>query len=281
MAHRICRSCSRIIEDADHCMECGHDEYYLFDAIIDLNGVNYDFEKSNSSPNEWKVKANGKEYNLVLEPKSGKATCSCTGFQYRGKCKHATGLQEFINKTNPPVFSPANKRHPRKLLVELIKMLDQKVLKGINYEVAGSYRRESATSKDIDILVMGLKKSTILPRLYKELPGGDALRPGDKKAPEGTKSGEAVLRWYAPLSDGSEIKLDFHFTTKVDFEPTLLYFTGSKDFNLMMRGKAKANDMSLNRYGLWDRKNPSILIARSEKDIFKALGIKYIPPKSR
>ncbi len=41
----------------------------------------------------WTVKSDsGKSYTITLE--SGKYTCNCVGFAYRGKCKHSSQVQK-------------------------------------------------------------------------------------------------------------------------------------------------------------------------------------------
>ena len=59
----------------------------------------------------------------------------------------------------------------------------------------------------------------------------------------------------------------------------LVYFTGSKEFNINMRQKAKKMGYILNRYGLY--KNNKKIPINSEKELFEKLKIKFILPKDR
>jgi DNA polymerase/3'-5' exonuclease PolX len=64
----------------------------------------------------------------------------------------------------------------------------------------------------------------------------------------------------------------------------LLYATGSKQFNIRMRGIAKRMGYVLNQYGLYKlpiNPNSTPLPVNSEKDFFKILEIPYIPPPNR
>ena len=290
MAFRLCKSCSTIIEDANQCIRCGSDDLKIFDVLVSLKGASYKFDQDKKNKDVWFATAPGKSYKLEVAKRNSdgtvaKVVCDCVGYTYRGRCKHCIALADHLNagrKSISESFKLAKKRHPRSDVKKLVKILDKGILKGIKYAAAGSYRREKRDSKDLDILVEGFKKSVIEKRLKSTYPGGDEKRPGDKVAPAGKKSGKHILRWYAPIGDsGGEISLDFHFIIKPEFEPALLFFTGSKEFNLKMRGEAKRQGYALNRYGLWDAKNRDKLIARTEKEIFNALGMPFVAPNRR
>ena len=292
MAYRLCKKCGGIVEDANSCIDCGNDEFMIYDEILSLKGTNYTFQQDKQDKRKWAVYGGSQEYLCEIKDPDAtvlKVSCSCTGYKYRGKCKHALAIKEHLTNRQGSIAKVreqvvlAKKRHKRQDLTNLVKDLDKSILKGIKYEVAGSYRRKTSDSKDLDILVVGFKKKVIQSRLEQKYPGGDKPLPGDKVAPSGGKSGQHILRWYVPIGkDGKDtISLDFHFTTPSEFEPVLLYFTGSLGFNLKMRSTAVKKGYALNRYGLWERKNKDTLVARSEKDIFKALDIAYVPPERR
>lgn len=65
----------------------------------------------------------------------------------------------------------------------------------------------------------------------------------------------------------------------------LLYFTGSSRFNIKLRAHAKRNGMRLDQTGLYDAKSgkphPELGGVRNEKDVFRLLGLKYVPPGLR
>lgn len=62
---------------------------------------------------------------------------------------------------------------------------------------------------------------------------------------------------------------------------TMLFVTGSGDFNMGMRAYAKEKGFALNQYGLSDRETGKLIAARTEEEIFKALGVPYVEPKDR
>ena len=59
----------------------------------------------------------------------------------------------------------------------------------------------------------------------------------------------------------------------------LLYSTGSKQFNINLRTKAKKLGYKLNQEGLF--KNNKKINVRGEKGIFKKLKVPYLPPEKR
>ena len=64
----------------------------------------------------------------------------------------------------------------------------------------------------------------------------------------------------------------------------LLYFTGSGAFNQRMRAYSKSKGYLLNEYGLYslDRLDEKrVKGIESERDIFEAIGYKYLEPKDR
>ena len=65
----------------------------------------------------------------------------------------------------------------------------------------------------------------------------------------------------------------------MSFPYALLYFTGSKEHNVRLRGIAKKKGWKLNEYGLFE--GEKLIPCRDEAEIFRALGLSYIPPELR
>ena len=79
-------------------------------------------------------------------------------------------------------------------------------------------------------------------------------------------------------------RLDIRFVAYDSYFPSLLYFTGSKRLNVLMREIALEKGYTLNEYGLYRFKNGikgEKLKAGSEKAIFALLGIRYLSPIDR
>ena len=75
-------------------------------------------------------------------------------------------------------------------------------------------------------------------------------------------------------------RIDIRFIPTESYYSTILYFTGSKDFNRKMRLIALAMDYTLNEYGLFDSDNKMFKV-KSEKEIFDLLNMEYITPDMR
>ena len=76
---------------------------------------------------------------------------------------------------------------------------------------------------------------------------------------------------------------------KENYPFALLYFTGSADFNRLLRLNARKKGFALNDYGLVsfkkfkneEKDNTTKIKCYCESDIFKTLGIEYIAPEDR
>ena len=61
----------------------------------------------------------------------------------------------------------------------------------------------------------------------------------------------------------------------------MLYFTGSKDHNIWLRKRAIEKGLKLNEYGLYESDTGRLIVGKTEKDIYKKLGLPFIPPEIR
>lgn len=138
--------------------------------------------------------------------------------------------------------------------------------------VAGSYRRGKAESGDIDILFTS--EEFELQELVDVLISNGVIT--DILA---IKEEKFMGIAHCPAG-GQYMRLDIEFLPKKYYESGLLYFTGSKEFNVEMRQLAKSQNKVLNQRGLYDE-NGRRLPLYTEKDIMKNLGMKYVPPNKR
>ena len=79
------------------------------------------------------------------------------------------------------------------------------------------------------------------------------------------------------MRDGFD--MDLRVLPKESYGSALQYFTGSKDFNLIMRNNAKKLGYKLNEYGIY--KGTKEIYVESEKEIFDLLEMKYLEPQER
>ncbi len=146
-------------------------------------------------------------------------------------------------------------------------------MNGYELTVAGSYRRGNSSSGDIDILITSKKLTlkTIVDTLKKWDIITDVISMQKEKF-----MGIA----HCPSGQYFYFHVDIVFLPKEQWGAGLLWFTGSKGFNIMMRAKAKQLGYTLNQKGLFN-KNGDQIPAYTEKEIMKAVGMKWIPPEER
>ncbi|NOR52660.1 MAG: DNA polymerase/3'-5' exonuclease PolX [Candidatus Aminicenantes bacterium] len=130
--------------------------------------------------------------------------------------------------------------------------------------VAGSLRRRRETIKDIDLLVASDKPAKVM-EVFTELPVvGEIIAHGE------TKSSIRMVQG---------ISVDLRVVEPKSFGAALCYFTGSKAHNIRVRELAVRRGLKINEYGVF--RGEKWIGGKTEKDVFKAVGLPYIPPELR
>ena len=130
--------------------------------------------------------------------------------------------------------------------------------------VAGSLRRKKETVHDIDILVISQKPQKIMD-VFSRLPNvGTVLAKGETKSSVRTKD---------------DVQVDCRVEEEKSFGAALLYFTGSKNFNIKLRQLANKLGLKINEYGVF--RKDKFVCGRTEEEIFKILNMPYIEPELR
>ena len=133
--------------------------------------------------------------------------------------------------------------------------------------VAGSLRRMRETVGDIDMLVAAEDRESVV-RAFTTMSGvREVVAAGDTKA---------TVRYDA---GGRLVQLDLRILDPDSWGAGLLYFTGSKDHNIRLRGMAVDRDLKLNEYGLF--RDEEKVASLSEEDVYAALDLPWIPPEMR
>ncbi len=96
----------------------------------------------------------------------------------------------------------------------------------------------------------------------------------------GTKKFMGICRLLGSLGKISR-RIDILITTKEEFPFALLYFTGSKLLNTIMRKEAAKQGFRLNEKSLINLKTNKKIILKTEKEIFEYIGYKYLDPTDR
>ena len=147
------------------------------------------------------------------------------------------------------------------------------------FEIVGSYRRGAESSGDIDVIITSTNPTIFINFIDSLIKTGviqEVLSRGPTKCLVITK---------LPNKDTSR-RVDFLYTTPEEFPFAILYFTGSKIFNTVMRHEALAKELTMNEHGLYSlvgkKKGEKVNhIFRTEKDIFDYLGLEYKTPQER
>jgi DNA polymerase (family 10) len=141
----------------------------------------------------------------------------------------------------------------------------------IRSELCGSLRRRRETAKDIDILVSSDNAKPIMDAFVKLPEVLQVVGHGETKS--------SIVA--AMHIEGEKVVLnaDLRVVTDEQYPFALLYFTGSKDHNIRVRQLAIERGLSLNEYALANEKKS--IPAKDEADIYKALGLAYVPPEMR
>jgi DNA ligase (NAD+) len=148
------------------------------------------------------------------------------------------------------------------------------------FEIVGSYRRGAENSGDIDIIITGLTSIA-----YKSLI--DKLME-NKIILHVLSSGPSKTLVIARLPNSSVARrLDFLYAPINEFPFAILYFTGSKTFNTIMRQSALDQGYTFNEHGIYhltsDKKKGQQVaqLFQNEKAIFDFLKLPYKTPLER
>src|SRR5580700_9191193 len=138
---------------------------------------------------------------------------------------------------------------------------------------AGSLRRGKETVGDLDLLLTlgaghtSQKQVDALAKHILEFPGIDqTLAHGENKVSFTLENG---------------LQVDVRLLEKESFGAALLYFTGSKEHNVSLRGRANDMGLTLNEYALATLKGEKPVARRTEEEIYRKLKLDYVPPELR
>ncbi|MCF2137126.1 MAG: DNA polymerase/3'-5' exonuclease PolX [Candidatus Thorarchaeota archaeon] len=158
----------------------------------------------------------------------------------------------------------------RTLLADAFEVAERIVeyLKGsstlIRIEIAGSLRRRRETIGDIDILVQTEHPNEVAEAFTSFPEIADIIVQGDTKI---------------SIRLQSRLQIDLRLLPAESYGAGLQYFTGSKDHNVRLRSLAQQSGYKLNEYGLF--RGDTRIAGSDEAEIYKALGLEYIPPELR
>lgn len=149
-------------------------------------------------------------------------------------------------------------------------------------EIAGSLRRRKETVADVD-LIAAVDDVDDAGRVVKKFVNLDGVI---------QTLGAGASKGSVKVSNGMQV--DLRVVPTENFGAALLYFTGSKEHNVKIRGLAQKQKMTLNEWGLYKldeyekaEKQTAMppatdaVASKTEESIYKKLGLSFIEPEMR
>jgi DNA polymerase (family X) len=129
---------------------------------------------------------------------------------------------------------------------------------------AGSYRRGRETVGDLDFLVTTRNVAAVMDHLANFGGVASIIARGDTKM---------------SLRLAAGVQVDLRAVAAESFGAALQYFTGSKEHNIVLRGRAKARGLKINEYGVF--RGEKQIAGRTEADVYATLDLPCFPPELR
>jgi len=152
----------------------------------------------------------------------------------------------------------------------------------MNCMICGSYRRGLPTSHDIDLLIWDkkyptdedIKKSDKLHRVVEKLTKNGYITDDITNLNYKNKY-MGFIKYHKKI-----YRIDIRFISMESLYTAIVYFTGSYEFNIKMRNRAKKLAYKLNEYGLYNVMGKRVPI-ESEEQLFEKLRMTYVEPWER
>jgi DNA polymerase (family 10) len=141
----------------------------------------------------------------------------------------------------------------------------------IQCSTAGSLRRCKEIIGDIDFVASSRTPTAVIEAFAAHSGVKSVIAKGETKT--------------SVLLEGG-IQSDLRVVSDAEYPFALLYFTGNKQVNIVLRQRAIERGLRLNEYGLFrskeETREPRLRVAcQTEEEIFDKLGLHYIPPEMR
>lgn len=136
---------------------------------------------------------------------------------------------------------------------------------GVNRaEIAGSFRRARETVGDLDVLVTATRRAAVVDRFVTYPEVSEVIARGPTRA-------SVRLR--------CELQVDLRLLSDASYGAALHYFTGSKAHNIAVRRLGQQRGLKINEYGIYRGRRR--IGGRTEGEVFRSVGLPFIPPELR
>lgn len=136
-------------------------------------------------------------------------------------------------------------------------------------EICGSYRRGKETVHDLDFLVATKDPEAVIDAFVSLPIVTNVIAKGGTKAAIHATHG---------------VQCDLRAVTNAEMPFAMNYFTGSKEHNVALRQRALDRGWTLNEYGMRPvegKEADTVPPIHEEADVYRALGLDFIPPELR
>lgn len=167
-------------------------------------------------------------------------------------------------------FGKRSERHPVWQLEENVRDINEllaDIAEITRFSVAGSFRRVTETSKDIDFIIASAEPLIVKEKLLATLPYEEIIAAGETKI--------SVV-----LAGDDAANADFRIVSDAEYPTALHHFTGSKEHNVRMRQIAKERGEKISEYGV-EQADGSVLTFDTEQAFFNHFALPFIPPTLR
>ena len=168
-------------------------------------------------------------------------------------------------------------------ILPIVKEVCQKLknLKEVEkIDPAGSVRRMKKTIGDVDFLV-----TTKNPQKVGDEAKASSSPFANARVMDFFVSLPGVIKIWGKGTTKASVRMkrgfdmDIRVVPKRSYGSAIQYFTGSKEHNIATRKIAMERGLKLSEYGLF--KGPKMIAGKNEEEIYKALGMDWIPPEMR
>ena len=190
-----------------------------------------------------------------------------------------------VQKIGLKYYEDILKRIPRQEIDEYKDIFNNshslQLEKNTKFEIVGSYRRGAQSSGDIDVIITSNNEKSFIQFIDILIKTNIII--------EILSRGPSKCLVIAKIPSSTTYRrVDFLYTSLEEFPFAILYFTGSKIFNTVMRHNAVQMGLTMNEHGLYhlpkEEKEKKVKVSHkfeTEKDIFDYLSLEYKLPEER
>jgi len=131
---------------------------------------------------------------------------------------------------------------------------------------AGSLRRLTETIGNVDVLAAAEDRGPLIDA-FTAMPNVDKVIVREDRG--------------ASIRTARGLRVDLRVVPPRSWGAALLYFTGSREHNVRVRELASRAGLRLREHGLFDAATDQLLASETEQDVYRRLGMDWIPPTLR